>query len=29
MGNVLYEFLPGRTMTPYVGAGVASISWTA
>jgi hypothetical protein len=22
MGNVLYEFLPGRTITPYVGAGV-------
>ena len=22
MGNVLYEFLPGRTITPYVGAGI-------
>ena len=22
MGNVLYEFLPGRTITPYVGVGV-------
>jgi hypothetical protein len=22
MGNVLYESLPGRTITPYVGAGV-------
>jgi len=22
MGNVLNEFLPGRTITPYVGAGV-------
>jgi hypothetical protein len=22
MGNVLYEFLPGRTTTPYVGVGV-------
>jgi hypothetical protein len=22
MGNVLYEFLPGRSITPYVGAGV-------
>ena len=22
MGNVLYEFLPGRAITPYVGVGV-------
>ena len=33
MGNVLYEFLPGRTITPYVGAGVptnylaATLGW--
>jgi hypothetical protein len=25
MANVLYDFLPGATITPYVGAGVVGM----